>query len=134
MAKLTTIEGVGATSAGKLEAAGISTTDALLEKGASAKGRKEISEASGLSEKVVLRWVNMCDLFRINGVGEEYADLLEAAGVDTIPELAQRNPDNLAAKMAEVNQQKKLVRSTPTATTVAGWVEHAKDLPKIVRH
>ena len=134
MAKLTKIEGIGNTYAEKLEAVGIGSTDSLLDRGASAKGRKEIADNSGLSEKVILRWVNMCDLFRIKGVGEEYADLLEAAGVDTVPELAQRNPENLAAKMAEVNSEKKLVRTVPAPTTVANWVEHAKGLPKIVGH
>ena len=134
MAKITTIEGIGNAYAEKLETAGISTTDSLLECGASAKGRQEIAEKSGLSEKLVLRWVNMCDLFRIKGVGEEYADLLEAAGVDTVPELAQRNAENLAAKMLEVNSEKKLVRLTPSSAAVSKWVEHAKGLPKIVGH
>ena len=126
MAKLTTIEGIGPAYAEKLETAGIKTTDALLETGATAKGRKEIAEKSG--------WVNMCDLFRINGVGEEYADLLEAAGVDTGPELAQRNAENLATKMQEVNEAKKLVRSVPTAEKVADWVAQAKSMPRVISH
>lgn len=134
MSKLTTIEGIGDTYASKLESAGVNTTDTLLEQGASASGRKTIADKSGISEKVILRWVNMCDLFRIKGVGEEYADLLEAAGVDSVPELAQRNAENLAAKMSEVNTEKKLVRSIPAATVVSEWVELAKGLPKIVGH
>ena len=134
MAKITTIEGIGAASAEKLTSAGITTTDQLLEKGASPKGREEIATKSGIGEKVILRWVNMCDLFRIKGVGEEYSELLEAAGVDSVPELAQRRADNLATKMTEVNEAKKLVRQVPAGTMVAGWVEQAKKLPKIVSH
>jgi predicted flap endonuclease-1-like 5' DNA nuclease len=134
MAKITTIEGIGAAYAEKLTAAGITTTEALLEHGAAASGRKEIAEKSGLSEKVILRWVNMCDLFRIKGVGEEYSDLLEAAGVDSVPELAQRNADNLTEKMATVNEEKKLVRQVPVAKVVEGWIAQAKELPKVVTH
>ena len=95
MAKLTKIEGVGEFYAQKLQEAGVGTTQALLEKGASPKGRQEIAKKTGIRETLILRWVNRVDLFRIKGVGEEYSDLLEAAGVDTVPELAQRNPENL---------------------------------------
>jgi predicted flap endonuclease-1-like 5' DNA nuclease len=82
----------------------------------------------------VLRWANMADLFRIKGIGEEYADLLEAAGVDTVPELSQRNPDNLHKKIAEINEEKKLVRRVPTQPEVGGWVEQAKQLPRALTY
>jgi predicted flap endonuclease-1-like 5' DNA nuclease len=95
MAKLTKVEGIGEIYAEKLQEAGIRTTQALLEKGASPQGRREIAEKTDISGTLILRWVNRVDLFRIKGVGEEYSDLLEAAGVDTVPELAQRNPENL---------------------------------------
>lgn len=132
MAKLTEIEGVGETFAAKLQGAGVTTTDGLLEKGSTPKGRKDIAEAAGVSEKQILGWVNRVDLFRVKGVGSEYADLLEASGVDTVPELAQRNAGNLFAKMAEVNEAKKLVRALPTEGHVADWIEQAKKLPRKV--
>lgn len=134
MTKLTTIEGIGPTYAQTLKDADISTTEDLLEQGASSHGRKAIAEKTGISGKLVLRWINMADLFRIKGVGEEYADLLEAAGVDTVPELAQRNPGNLHQKMVEVNQTKKLVRQVPGQTQVTEWVNQAKALPRRVTY
>ncbi len=134
MAKLTMIEGVGEVYAEKLREAGVATTEALLEKGATAKGRKELVEATGLSPKLILKWVNRVDLFRVKGVGEEYADLLEIAGVDTVPELAQRNAENLYAKLLEVNEERKLVRRPPTQAQVADWVAQAKDLPRVVTY
>jgi len=130
MAKLTTVEGIGEAYAQKLVDAGISTTEALLEQGGSSKGRKEITEKTGISPTLILRWVNRVDLFRVKGIGEEYADLLEAAGVDTVPELAQRNPENLYQKLAEVNAEKKLVRQLPGPAQVKSWVEQAKELPR----
>jgi predicted flap endonuclease-1-like 5' DNA nuclease len=132
MAQLTQIEGIGQVYAQKLGAAGIQSTQALLEKGTTPAGRQEIAAKTGISEKLVLEWVNHADLFRIKGVGEEYADLLEAAGVDTVPELAQRNPDNLYQKLVAVNQEKKLVRRLPPQATVGDWVEQAKRLPRII--
>jgi predicted flap endonuclease-1-like 5' DNA nuclease len=134
MANLLKVEGIGETYAGKLAKAGIANTKALLEKGATPKGRKEIAEKTGISEKIVLEWINHVDLFRIKGVGEEYSDLLEEAGVDTVPELAQRNPDNLHQKLAEVNQSKKLVRQLPSLTQVQSWVEQAKQLPRVIQY
>jgi predicted flap endonuclease-1-like 5' DNA nuclease len=134
MTNLTTIEGIGKTYAESLKEAGISTIEALLEQGSSPPGRKEIAEKTGISGRLILRWVNMADLFRIKGVGEEYADLLEAAGVDTVPELARRNPDNLYQKMVEVNQEKKLVRQVPGQVQVKEWVEQAKQLPRKVTY
>ncbi|MCU7796142.1 MAG: DUF4332 domain-containing protein [Candidatus Thiodiazotropha sp. (ex Semelilucina semeliformis)] len=134
MTKLVEIEGIGETFAAKLQAAGVSSLENLLEKGATKKGRKEVEDATGISGKLVLRWVNMADLFRVKGIGEQYSDLLEAAGVDTVPELAQRKPENLHAKMAEVNEQKKLVRAMPALSAVESWVASAKDLPRVVTY
>lgn len=134
MAKLTTIEGIGTSGAAKLAKAKVGSTATLLARGATAAGRKELSKASGVTEKRLLEWVNRADLMRIKGVGEEYSDLLEAAGVDTVPELAKRKPANLAAAMAELNAKKKLVRQLPTEARVADWVAQAKKLPKVVRH
>lgn len=134
MTALTDIEGIGPAIEEKLKSAGIDSCEELLEKGATTQGRKAIIEASGVSDKLVLKFVNHADLCRIKGVGGEYAELLEASGVDSVPELAQRNAENLATKMAEVNETKKLVRSLPSAKTVTGWVTQAKDLPKVVTH
>jgi predicted flap endonuclease-1-like 5' DNA nuclease len=134
MVKLTKVEGIGKAYAEKLEAIGIVSTDALLEKGATPQGRKEIAEKTGISPKLVLRWVNHVDLFRIKGVGEEYADLLETAGVDTVPELAQRNPENLHKKIVAINAEKKLVRQLPGLNQVREWVEQAKRLPRKITY
>lgn len=134
MAKLTEIEGVGEVYAQRLQETGIRTTQALLEKGGSPQGRQEIAEKTGISETLILEWVNHVDLFRIKGVGEEYADLLEAAGVDTVPELAQRNPENLYQKLVAVNQEKKLVRQLPTQARVSDWIEQAKRLPRVITY
>ena len=134
MTKIEEIEGVGPGYAEKLAAAGITTVEGLLEAGASAKGRDDLAAKSGISGKLVLEWVNHADLFRVKGVGSEYADLLEAAGVDSVAELAQRSPANLAAKLGEVNEAKHLVRTVPGESVVSGWIDHAKTLPKIVTH
>jgi len=132
--KLEEIEGIGTTYAGKLRAAGIASIEALLEAGAKPAGRKDLEAKTGLSGKLILRWINMADLFRIKGVGEEYSDLLEAAGVDTVPELAQRKAENLHKKMGELNEQKKLVRSVPGESQVAEWIAQAQDLPRAVHY
>lgn len=134
MTKLLEIEGVGETYAGKLKAAGIGTIEALLDKGSTPKGRKELAEASGISDGLILEWVNHVDLFRIKGVASEYSDLLEAAGVDTVPELAQRNAENLFQKMNEVNAAKNLVRRLPVLSQVADWIEQAKKLPRVITY
>ncbi len=134
MAKIDRIEGIGPTYATKLLAQGIKTTDDLLNAGATSQGREELSAATGISETLILEWVNLSDLFRIKGVGEEYSDLLEEAGVDTVAELAQRNPDNLYAKILEVNEAKNLVRKTPYLSFVKSWVEQAKTLPRKVEY
>jgi predicted flap endonuclease-1-like 5' DNA nuclease len=132
--KLIDIEGIGPVYAEKLKGAGVGSTKALLEKGATAKGREELAEKSGISEKLILEWVNHVDLFRIRGVGPEFADLLEEAGVDTVRELAQRNPENLFQKLGETNQAKRLTRRLPTAKQVAGWIEQAKVLPGVIKY
>ena len=134
MTKLIDLEGDGEVYAQKLQAVGIDTVEELLEKGALPKGRTEIAEKSGVSGSFILRWVNHADLFRIKGVGEEYADLLELAGVDTVPELAQRNADNLHKKLVEVNEEKQVVRRLPTRDQVAGWVTQAKALPRVITY
>jgi predicted flap endonuclease-1-like 5' DNA nuclease len=128
------IEGIGAVFADKLKSAGITTTDALLEKAKSPKGRKELAAATGIDESRILKWANMADLMRIKGVGEEYSELLEAAGVDTVKELKTRVPANLTKALADVNAQKKLVRALPTASMVEKWVAQAKDLPSVLTY
>ena len=134
MAKITYIEGIGEAAGAKLNEANIKSTKALLEAGKTKKGRQDLAKKTGLPEKNILKWVNAADLFRIKGIGEEYAELLEAAGVDTVIELAQRIPANLHQKLAEVNLKKKLVRQLPTEKKVADWVEQAKTLPRVVEH
>lgn len=134
MARIEDIEGIGPTYAKKLVEAGINTTDDLLETGATPKGRVILAEKTGISGTLILEWVNLADLFRIKGVGEEYSDLLEEAGVDTVAELARRNADNLHAKICEVNEEKKLVRRPPTPDEVKRWIEQAKKLPRKVEY
>ena len=134
MAKLTTVEGIGEIQAQKLIDAGIPTTQALLEAGSTPQGRRDIAEKTGIGDELVLDWVNRVDLFRIKGIGEEYSDLLEWAGVDTVPELAQRNPENLHQKLIEVNKEKELVRQVPGQNQVSDWVAQAKDLPRAIEY
>ena len=134
MVMLDALEGIAKTYMAKLKDAGYSSTEDLLEAGATPAGRKNVAESTGVSEKLILRWVNMADLFRIKGVGEEYSDLLEAAGVDTVPELAQRNAENLHAKTEEVNAAKNLVRRAPSLSEITGWITQAKDLPRKVNY
>ena len=128
------IEGIGPVYAAKLNAIGINNLLDLLERGAFPKGRKDIATAAEISHTLVLKWDNHVDLFRIKGVGSEYADLLEMAGVDTVVELAQRNPDNLFAKLGLVNEEKKLVRRLPVLNQVQEWVEQAKSLPRKINY
>ncbi|PLX39016.1 MAG: DUF4332 domain-containing protein [Hyphomicrobiales bacterium] len=128
------IEGIGPTYAEKLKAIGIRTTGKLLERAKDPKGRKAVAEESGIDDARILKWANMADLMRIKGVAEEYSELLEAAGVDTVKELKHRRADNLTAKMAEVNAEKKLVRLLPSEKAVAKWVEQAKSLPPMMTY
>jgi small subunit ribosomal protein S1 len=128
------IEGIGPVYASKLNAIGINTVLDLLEKGAYPKGRDEIAEATGISHDLVLKWINHVDLFRIKGIGSEYADLLEVAGVDTVVELATRNPENLFSTLETVNEEKKLVRKLPVLNQVEDWIEQAKGLPRKINY
>ncbi len=132
--KIEEIEGIGPAYAAKLEKAGITTTDKLLELCCDAKGRKAAAEQCDLSTGQLLKWANMADLMRISGVGSEFSELLEAAGVDTVKELRNRNAANLAAKMAEVNAEKKLTRAVPSESQVEKWVEQAKGLDPLITH
>ena len=132
--KLTIIEGIGEPYEQKLKEAGIISVEKLLESCSSKKSRAKLAENSGITEKLILKWANYADLFRIKGVGGEYAELLEAAGVDTVPELAKRKADNLAAKMAEVNSAKKLVRRIPNVKQVESWIEQAGKLQRIIQY
>ncbi|MEM7764797.1 MAG: DUF4332 domain-containing protein [Pseudomonadota bacterium] len=134
MTKLTDVEGIGPTYAAKLTAAGCRSQEHLLEIGGTKAGRKKIAQDSGCTEKQILEWVNRADLCRIKGVGSEYSDLLECSGVDTVPELANRNAANLHTKMQEVNDAKKLVRAMPSASQVEDWVAQAKKLPRAVHY
>lgn len=128
------IEGIGPKTGETFRSAGICTVEDLLNKGAAKSSRRELATATGIAESKILRCVNMADLFRINGVASQYAELLESAGVDTVKELKHRNAENLAKKMAEVNNKKKLVRRPPSAIVVQGWVSQAQELPARVSH
>jgi predicted flap endonuclease-1-like 5' DNA nuclease len=140
MASIDTIEGIGPAYAKKLRAAGIRSCEALLKRGATKKGRNEVAATTGFGAPTILEWVNRADLMRVRGVGSEYSDLLEAAGVDTVKELRRRNAANLTGKMAEVNDaaikktRKSIVRQVPSQSMVERWVDHAKTLPPVVAH
>ena len=134
MAKIVDIEGIGPKYAELLAKEGIKTVEGLLKAAALMKDRKKLSESLGISDKLILEWVNLADLFRIKGIGEEYSDLLEEAGVDTVPELAQRNPSNLLEKMTQINKEKDLVRRLPVLSQVESWVEQAKALPRVIEY
>jgi predicted flap endonuclease-1-like 5' DNA nuclease len=134
MAKLETIEGIGPVYAKKLRAAGVGTVEALLKAGKTPQGRRELAGKTGIGDEYIMDWVNRADLMRVRGVGEEYGDLLERAGVDTVVELAQRNPDSLHRKIVEVNEKKQLVRRLPTRDMVAGWIKQAKELRRVVSY
>lgn len=128
------IEGIGPAYAEKLGGADITNTEHLLDKCGSAAGRKTIEEATGITAKLLLKWANHADLMRIKGIGGEYAELLEASGVDTVKEFKHRNADNLAAKMDEVNAEKKLTRQVPNAGTLQGWIDQAKEMEPRITH
>jgi len=132
--KIDAIEGIGPVYAKRLNDVGIADTDTLLERCGAAKGRKETAEQADIEGKLLLKWVNMADLFRISGIGPQFAELLEASGVDTVKELGTRNAANLAQKLAEVNEQKHLTRSVPSAAVVEKWVKEAETLPPAVSH
>jgi predicted flap endonuclease-1-like 5' DNA nuclease len=134
MANIEDIEGIGPANATKLRAMGISTVEALLQRGASPKGRQEIEAETGASSKQILRWVNHADLYRITGVGAEFAELLEAAGVDTVPELAQRSPANLHKALLEAHERRHLTRRVPSESQLTDWVSQAKGLARVVTY
>lgn len=134
MPKVIDVEGIGPKYAKKLSAAGIKTTDALLKKGATPAGRKEIAEKTGIGHELILDWVNYVDLYRIKGIGSEYSELLEKGGVDTVVELGKRKPENLLKTLEETNKQKKLVRKMPALSLVTDWIDQAKKLPRIIKY
>jgi predicted flap endonuclease-1-like 5' DNA nuclease len=128
------IEGIGPAYAKKLAAARIETTDDLLKLCGNAQGRKLVAETTGVGESTLLKWSNLADLMRVSGIGPQYSELLEAAGVDTIKELATRNAENLAAKMKEVNEAKKLARTSPSSKVVEDWVAAARKMQPAISH
>lgn len=132
--KIEEIEGIGPVISQKFQDAGLGSTEKLLENAKTKKQREELAEKLGISEKLILKYANMADLFRISGVGQEFSELLEAAGVDTVPELAQRNAANLTAKMEEVNDANKLTRRTPTLKEVEKWITQALELPRALEY
>ncbi|MCE1235052.1 MAG: DUF4332 domain-containing protein [Hyphomicrobiales bacterium] len=134
MTNIVTIEGIGPVYAEKLTAAGAKTVEGFLDMAKDPKGRKSLAEATGIEEHRILKWANKADLMRIKGVGEEYSDLLEAAGVDTVKELKHRKAENLHTKMEEVNAEKKLVRQTPSLKSVSDWIEQAKEMPAVLTY
>lgn len=132
--KIEDVEGIGPVIGEKLRTAGVKDTDSLLAAARTPALRKALAEKAGLTDKQVLKFANMVDLYRVKGIGSEYAELLEAAGVDTVPELAQRRADNLTAAMLKVNEGKKLVRRPPTESEVGQWIEQAKGLPRSLEY
>jgi predicted flap endonuclease-1-like 5' DNA nuclease len=132
--KVEDIEGIGPAHAATLQGAGIRTSDALLERAGPKAGRDALAAETGISGKLLLEWANACDLMRIDGIGAQFSDLLEAAGVDSAAELAQRNAANLAATFQELNAARATTRRAPTEAMVADWIAQAKKLPKVVTH
>lgn len=132
--KIIEIEGIGTAYAEKLKSINIHTVNRLLEKGCTKSGRKEIAEATGIDETLILTWVNAADLFRIKGIGSEYSQLLEKAGVDTVKELRNRNVENLHAKLVEINESHKLVRQLPSVKLVESWIGEAKNLEPMLKY
>ena len=132
MASIDAISRLGHRNATKLRKAGIRTTEALLNRAATRKGRRALAEQTGFTEQQLLTWVNRGDLLRVKGVGQEYADLLEAAGADTVRALRNRSPANLLKRMVEQNKKARLVRRLPTPAMVERWVAHARELPPVV--
>lgn len=134
MATISDIEGIGAAYAAKLSKAGVRSTNALLKMGGSKKGRQELAKATGITPTTILEWVNRADLFRVKGIGAQYSDLLEAAGVDTVMELANRKPETLHESMTKVNAKKNLVNQMPGLSNVKAWVKNAKSLKRAVEY
>ena len=134
MARISTIEGIGESYASKLNASGVATVEKLLTVAGEKAGRRKLANDTGISEKLILKWVNMADLFRIHGVAGQYAELLECSGIDTVKELAQRNPNSLHEKMTAANIEKKVVRQVPALKIVKSWVTEAGTLPRKVSY
>jgi predicted flap endonuclease-1-like 5' DNA nuclease len=134
MPRLEDVEGIGPQYAKKLRAAGIRGVASLLKAGGTPQGRDKIAKESGLSKKLILEWVNHVDLFRIKGVGGEFAELLEASGVDTVVELSKRKANNLQTQMAATNEKKKLTRRVPNEAMLEDWIKQAKKLPRRVSY
>ena len=134
MTKLSEIQGIGDVYSSKLAELGISSLQNLLDACASKKGRKEIASKIEVSDKLVLNWMNRADLARVKGISTHYADLLELAGVDTVPELAQRNAENLLLKITELNAEKELVKRLPSLSQVGDWIAQAKELPRVITY
>jgi hypothetical protein len=134
MTNISEIEDIDAATAATLKAAGITTTEAFLDQAGTVEGRKQLAAATGIEASVILKWANHADLFRLKGVAEQYADLLEAAGVDTVVELSKRVPENLTKKLEEINTAKSLVQRVPTLTMVTGWVEEAKTMDRKIHY
>ncbi|MBQ4285152.1 MAG: DUF4332 domain-containing protein [Bacteroidales bacterium] len=132
--KIIDIQGVGEVYAEKLIAAGIETIDQLLEKGKTPKGRKDLEDATGITGKLILTWVNHADLCRIKGIGPQFSELLEAAGVDTVKELSHRNAANLVKTMNEVNEKEHRTKRVPTEIEVQRMIDQAKELPAVVTY
>jgi predicted flap endonuclease-1-like 5' DNA nuclease len=132
--KVEDIEGIGPAFAAQLQGAGVTTSDDLLDRAGPKAGRDALAASTGISGKLLLEWANACDLMRINGIGSQFSDLLEAAGVDSAAELAQRNPASLATTFSELNAARATTRRPPTESMVADWIEQAKKLPKVVTH
>lgn len=134
MTKINMIEGIGDAYEAKLVAVGIKTVEALLDACTTKEARAELAKKADIAEKLILKWANHADLMRIKGIGGQYSELLEAAGVDTVPELAQRNAENLVKKMEEVNAEKPLVRLLPVKKQVEKWIKQAKELPRALQY
>jgi len=134
MTDIEKVEGIGQVHAKDLSKAGIYTTEDLLKEGDRPAGRKGIEDVTGISHKLILKWVNMVDLFRIKGVSEEYSELLKEAGVNTVPELSQRNPEHLYKIVVEINGKKNLVRRLPSENEIKDWIEQAKTLPRVIEY
>lgn len=132
--KIEDIEGIGDAYAAKLSQAGVTTTEKLLEYCATKKGREELAESTGISEKLILKWTNHADLFRIKGIAGQFAELLEAAGVDTVKELRHRVAANLYEKLVETNDAKNLCNRIPSESEIQRMIDQAKDLPPIVTY
>lgn len=132
--KIIDIEGIGPAYAAKLQGVGIRTTDTLLQEGCGPEERKRLAASTGIADSLLLEWVNLADLYRVKGIGRQYSDLLEEAGVDTVVELATRVPEHLLAKIVEVNKAKNLVNKLPALSQVKSWIAQAKQLPRVVTY